>query len=46
MNVIEHIHSHGRFSGKAGLHRIKALCDALENPQDKLKFIHLAGTNG
>ena len=46
MNVIEHIHSHGRFSGKAGLHRIKALCDALENPQDKLKFIHIAGTNG
>lgn len=46
MNVLEHIHSHGRFSGKAGLHRIKALCDALENPQDKLKFIHLAGTNG
>ena len=46
MNVIEYIHSHGRFSGKAGLHRIKALCDALENPQDKLKFIHLAGTNG
>lgn len=46
MNAIEHIHSHGRFSGKAGLHRIKALCDALENPQDKLKFIHLAGTNG
>lgn len=46
MNAIEHIHSHGRFSGKAGLHRIKALCNALENPQDKLKFIHLAGTNG
>lgn len=46
MNAIEHIHSHGRFSGKAGLHRIKALCDALENPQDKLKFIHIAGTNG
>ena len=46
MNVIEHIHSHGRFSGKAGLHRIKALCDALENPQDKIKFIHIAGTNG
>ena len=46
MNAIEHIHSHGRFSGTAGLHRMKALCNVLGNPQDKLKFIHLAGTNG
>lgn len=46
MNTIQHIHSHGRFSGKAGLHRIKALCDVLSNPQKKLKFVHIAGTNG
>ena len=30
----------------ANLHRFKALLDALDNPQEKLKCIHLAGTNG
>lgn len=40
------IHSHGRFSGRAGLHRIRALLDALGNPQRQLKFVHIAGTNG
>ena len=40
------IHSHGRFSGRAGLHRIRALLDALGNPQQQLKFVHIAGTNG
>ena len=44
--AIEYIHSLGRFSGKPGLHRITALCEALGNPQDRLKFVHLAGTNG
>ena len=44
--AIEYIHALGRFSGKPGLHRIKALCEALGNPQDRLKFVHLAGTNG
>ena len=44
--AIEYRHSLGRFSGKPGLHRIKALCEALGNPQDRLKFVHLAGTNG
>lgn len=29
-----------------GLERISALCQRLGNPQDKLKFIHIAGTNG
>ena len=27
--AIEYIHSLGRFTGKPGLHRIKALCEAL-----------------
>lgn len=40
------IHSHGRFSGRAGLHRIRALLNALGNPQRRLKFVHIAGTNG
>ena len=29
-----------------GLERVKALCEALGTPQDSLKFIHVAGTNG
>lgn len=29
-----------------GLESIQALCDALGNPQNRLKFIHIAGTNG
>lgn len=46
MTVVDRIHAHGRFSGKPGLHRIRALCAALGNPQKGLKFVHLAGTNG
>lgn len=46
MEAVARIHARGRFSGKPGLHRMHALCKALGNPQDKLKFIHLAGTNG
>ena len=29
-----------------GLDSIRALCDELSNPQDKLKYVHIAGTNG
>lgn len=31
---------------KPGLARIKSLLDFMSNPQDKLKIIHIAGTNG
>lgn len=31
---------------RLGLNSIGALCDKLNNPQDKLRFIHVAGTNG
>lgn len=44
--AIEYIHSLEKFGIKPGLERIKALCDILGNPQDKLKVIHVAGTNG
>jgi len=44
--AVEYIHSLGRFSGAPGLHRIRALCAALGNPQNQLRFVHLAGTNG
>lgn len=44
--MIERIHARGRFSGKAGLHRMCALMKALGDPQDQLKYVHVAGTNG
>ena len=31
---------------RLGLSRMKELCKRLGNPQDKLSFIHIAGTNG
>ena len=34
------------FGSKPGLDSIKELCKKLGNPQDYLKFIHVAGTNG
>jgi dihydrofolate synthase / folylpolyglutamate synthase len=36
----------GAAAYKANLDNITALCKALENPQDALKCVHLAGTNG
>ena len=44
--MIARIHARGRFSGKPGLHRIRALMKALGDPQDQLKYVHVAGTNG
>jgi folylpolyglutamate synthase/dihydrofolate synthase len=40
------IHSINSMFCNPGLERTKALCEALGNPQDSLKFIHIAGTNG
>ena len=34
------------FGIKLGLENMQALCELLGNPQDDLKFIHVAGTNG
>ncbi|MDI6601789.1 MAG: folylpolyglutamate synthase/dihydrofolate synthase family protein [Thermoanaerobacteraceae bacterium] len=44
--AIEWIHSVNRFGMKLGLDNIKRLTDALGNPQNKYKIIHVAGTNG
>lgn len=44
--AIEYIHSLEKFGIKPGLERIRALCELLGNPQNGLKFIHVAGTNG
>ena len=46
MNAIEKIHSLDAFGSRPGLDRIQRFLDILGNPQDKLKFIHVAGTNG
>ncbi len=43
MNFID---SSKKFGSKLELERIKKLCELLGNPQDRLKFIHIAGTNG
>jgi dihydrofolate synthase / folylpolyglutamate synthase len=36
----------GQAAYKADLNNILALCNALDNPQDNFKSIHIAGTNG
>lgn len=44
--AIEYIHGVSNFFCKPGLDRIRELCLGLGNPQDKLRFIHVTGTNG
>lgn len=44
--ALAYIHSTLRFGSKPGLSRIRALLDGLGNPQDSLRFVHVAGTNG
>jgi dihydrofolate synthase/folylpolyglutamate synthase len=44
--ALHYIHSISWTFCKPGLERIDTLCKALGNPQNELKFIHVAGTNG
>jgi len=44
--AIEYIHSNFWMGSKPGLSRTKDLLKRMGNPQNKLKFIHVAGTNG
>lgn len=44
--AISFYHALQRFGIRPGLERIRALCALLGDPQNKLKFIHVAGTNG
>lgn len=44
--AIDYLYSRLKFGSVPGLERISALCALLGDPQDKLKFIHVAGTNG
>lgn len=45
-SALEKIHSLLTFGSRPGLDRMKTLLSELGNPQDKLKYIHVAGTNG
>ena len=44
--ALEYIHSVNWTFCNLGLSRIRTLCEQLGNPQNELKFIHVAGTNG
>lgn len=44
--ALGYIFSQPHTAGKKGLDRMRRLLALLENPQDKLKFVHIAGTNG
>lgn len=45
-NALQYIHSRLRFGIKTGLDRIERLCNLIGDPQDSLKIVHIAGTNG
>ncbi len=40
------VNSRLRFGMKAGFERIRSLLSELGNPHEKLKFVHVGGTNG
>lgn len=44
--ALKYIHSKKRTSGAPTLERMKLLCRYLDDPQKKLRFVHIAGTNG
>jgi len=46
MDAINKIHEFERFGSVLGLERMTVLMEILGNPQDKLEYIHVAGTNG
>lgn len=44
--TIDKIHGFQKFGSRLGLERMTVLMDLLGNPQDRMKVIHVAGTNG
>ncbi len=44
--VMEYIESLSKYGSVLGLDNMKHLLAKLDNPQDKLSFVHIAGTNG
>ena len=45
-DALKFIQKTGKFGSKLGLLSITNLMNELKNPQDNLKFVHVAGTNG
>ncbi|MGX4686957.1 bifunctional folylpolyglutamate synthase/dihydrofolate synthase [Vagococcus sp. JNUCC 83] len=44
--IVSWIHERTKFGIRPGLTRINYLLEQLDNPQDKLKIVHIGGTNG
>lgn len=44
--TLERIHSLNKFGSRPGLDRVKMLLKLLGDPQDSLRCVHVAGTNG
>ena len=44
--ALDKIHSLNKFGSRPGLDRVKRLLSDMGNPQDDVKYIHVAGTNG
>lgn len=44
--ILDELYSYSMFGIKLGLENIERMCEALGNPQDKYRVIHIAGTNG
>lgn len=44
--VLDYVEELKKYGSVPGLANVQRLCERLGNPQDKLKFIHIAGTNG
>lgn len=44
--ALDYLHSFAAFVPGAGLERIQPLLDRLGHPERKLRFLHIAGTNG
>ena len=45
-DYLDYLYGRGGSNGKPGLDKIRMLMDLLDNPQDKIQTIHIAGTNG
>ena len=45
-DAIEYINTPRWLASRLGLERIRELLDRLGRPQDRLNFVHVAGTNG
>ena len=45
-SACRYIERSAALGSRPGLSRIRRLCEILGDPQDELKFIHIAGTNG